>query len=101
MKILIRDSMQSGVTALAAVLLAVSASRLPAAADQAVAPSNGVKPVDPEVTGVETAVLTQAPNVPPPIPRKKTRQGHRERRSQRSHEAPGRWRRVCVLDVRR
>src|SRR5438552_3411468 len=71
MKMLIRDSMQSGVSALAAVLLALSASRLPAAADQAVAPSNGVKPVDPDVTGVETAVLTQAPNVPPPIPRKK------------------------------
>ena len=71
MKMLIRNSMHTGVTALAAVLLALPAWQLSAAENQAVAPANGAKPVDPEVTGVETAVLTQAPNVPPPITRKK------------------------------
>jgi nitrite reductase (NO-forming) len=39
------------------------------AADPATQP-NTPKPEDPEVTGVETAVLTDAPNVPPPITRK-------------------------------
>jgi nitrite reductase (NO-forming) len=34
------------------------------------APNKPVKPADPEALGVETAVLTQAPNVPPPIKRK-------------------------------
>src|SRR5437899_1214788 len=71
MNMLIRNSMNTGVTAFAAVLLALSARQLSAAAIQAAALSNGAKPVDPEVTGVETAVLTQAPNVPPPITRKK------------------------------
>ena len=66
---MIRTSMHMGVTALVAVLLTLSAWRLHAA-DQATAPANGAKPVDPDVTGVETAVLTQAPNVPPPITRK-------------------------------
>ncbi len=32
--------------------------------------TNGAKPVDPTVTGEEVAVLTQAPNLPPPIKRK-------------------------------
>ena len=32
--------------------------------------ASGPKPSDPEITGQETAVLTQAPHVPPPITRK-------------------------------
>src|SRR6266480_356972 len=71
MNMLIRTSIHAGVTALAAVLIALSARQLSAAANQAAAPSPGAKLVDPDVTGVETAVLTQAPNVPPPITRKK------------------------------
>src|SRR5438128_11027000 len=71
MNMLKRTSIHAGVTALAAVLLALSAGQLSAAANQAAAPSTGAKLVEPEVTGVETAVLTQAPNVPPPITRKK------------------------------
>src|SRR5437660_1665977 len=71
MNMLKRTSIHAGVTALAAVLLALSARQLAAAANQAAAPSTGAKLVDPDVTGVETAVLTQAPNVPPPITRKK------------------------------
>src|SRR2546429_3111791 len=71
MNMLIKTSIHAGVTALAAVLLALSARQLSAAANQAAAPSPGAKLVDPDVTGVETAVLTQAPNVPPPITRKK------------------------------
>ncbi len=63
--------MNTGVTAFAAVLLALSARQLSAAENQAAALSTGAKPVDPDVTSVETAVLTQAPNVPPPITRKK------------------------------
>ena len=34
------------------------------------APTKPVKPADPEAIGVEKALLTQAPNVPPPIKRK-------------------------------
>ena len=34
------------------------------------APTKPVKPADPEAIGTETAVLTEAPNVPPPIKRK-------------------------------
>ena len=68
---LIRTSIHAGVTALAAVLLALSVRQLSAAESQAAAPSNGAKPVDPDVASVETALLTQAPNVPPPITRKK------------------------------
>ena len=71
MNMLIKTSIHAGVTALAAVLIALSARQLSAAANQAAAPSTGAKLVDPDVTGVETAVLTQAPNVPPPITRKK------------------------------
>src|SRR6266516_6460556 len=71
MNMLIRTSIHAGVTALAAVLLALSVRQLSAAESQATAPSNGGKPVDPDVTSVETAVLTQAPKVPSPITRKK------------------------------
>ena len=66
-----RTSIHAGVTALVAVFLALSARQLSVAENQAAAPSTGAKLVDPDVTGVETAVLTQAPNVPPPITRKK------------------------------
>src|SRR5256886_3397015 len=66
-----RTSIHAGVTALVAVFLALSARQLSVAENQAAAPSPGAKLVDPDVTGVETAVLTQAPNVPPPITRKK------------------------------
>jgi nitrite reductase (NO-forming) len=51
----------------AAGLGAVLLSGVALAAD---APNKPVKPADPEALGVETAVLTQAPNVPPPIKRK-------------------------------
>src|SRR5437016_8611201 len=71
MNMLKRSSIHAGVTALAAVLLALSAGQVSAASNQAAAPSPGAKLVDPDVTGVGTAVLTQAPNVPPPITRKK------------------------------
>ncbi|MDD5037437.1 MAG: copper-containing nitrite reductase [Methylococcaceae bacterium] len=54
--------------AVAAVMLALTAGYLAAA--ETGAPSNAAKIVDPEVNGVETAVLAQAPNVPPPITRK-------------------------------
>ncbi len=40
------------------------------AADAPAKTSKPVRPVDPEVMGQEEAVLTQAPNVPPPIKRK-------------------------------
>src|SRR5262245_18908738 len=39
-------------------------------ASEAPVKANGVKLIDPEVKGEEHAVLTQAPNVPPPITRK-------------------------------
>ena len=59
----------SGIT-VATVLLGLTAGHLLAAENETSAQSNGVKVVDPGVTGVETAVLAQAPNVPPPITRK-------------------------------
>jgi nitrite reductase (NO-forming) len=40
------------------------------AQDETVAQANRANLIDPEVTGVETAVLAQAPKVPPPITRK-------------------------------
>jgi len=43
---------------------------LSSAALAADAPAKPVKPADPEAIGQEEAVLTQAPNVPPPIKRK-------------------------------
>jgi nitrite reductase (NO-forming) len=43
---------------------------LSSAALAADAPTKPVKPADPEAIGQEEAVLTQAPNVPPPIKRK-------------------------------
>jgi len=49
-----------------AVCLATAAS----GAEPAATGAAGTKPTDPAVTGEEAAVLTQAPNVPPPIKRK-------------------------------
>lgn len=60
---------QSDLT-VALALLGLTAGYLSAAENETGATSNGAKVVDPEVTGVETAILAQAPNVPPPIPRK-------------------------------
>lgn len=52
------------------VVAALLASHAIAAETAVTAPSGGARLNDPDVTGVETAVLTQAPNVPPPITRK-------------------------------
>ena len=49
----------------------------------------------------KTAVLTDAPNVPPPITRTHADQGHRQARGPGGRQAPGRRRRLHVLDVRR
>src|ERR1035437_1852556 len=67
---LIKTARHHGGIAVATVLLGLTAGHLLAAEAETSAQSNGVKVVDPEVTGVETAVLAQAPNVPPPISRK-------------------------------
>jgi nitrite reductase (NO-forming) len=56
--------------AVATVLLGLTAGYLSAAENETGASSNAAKVVDPEVTGVETSILAQAPNVPPPITRK-------------------------------
>ena len=53
-------------TQLAAMRCAVLMTGAAFAAETAVN-SNGPKPVGPEVSGEEKAVLTQAPLVPPPI----------------------------------
>ena len=59
---------------LAALLAAAAISALPpfafGAEGQVLKPANVPKIVDPTVQGEENAVLTQAPNVPPPITRK-------------------------------
>ncbi len=52
------------------LVLALFAARSLAAESEAATKANGAKITDPEVTSTETAVLTQAPNVPPPIKRK-------------------------------
>ena len=56
----------------AAVLIAGLAIALPNStfADEGTVLAAGPKPIDPEISGEEHAVLTQAPNVPPPITRK-------------------------------
>ena len=53
----------------AATLLALPSALL-AAESQVVRPASAPKIVDPSVQGEENAILTQAPNVPPPIARK-------------------------------
>jgi nitrite reductase (NO-forming) len=70
MKTLIETTLRHSGMAVATVLLGLTACHLFAAENENGAQSNGVKMVDPEVTGVETAVLAQAPNVPAPITRK-------------------------------
>ena len=73
MKNLIKTALRhSGITG-ATVLLGLTDGHLLAAENETSAQSNGVKVVDPEVTGVETAVLAQAPNVAPPLTRKAQR----------------------------
>ncbi len=58
---------KSAVTALVAGLMA---GQISVGQDETAAQPNGANLVDPGVTGVETAILAQAPNVPPPITRK-------------------------------
>jgi len=70
MKKALETSSSLRAAALASVLFLLAVGLLPAAENQTAAPANGAKFVDPEVSGVETAVLAQAPNVPPPITRK-------------------------------
>lgn len=48
----------------------IAALASPVNATEAPVLANGIKLIDPEVEGEEIAVLTQAPNVPPPITRK-------------------------------
>src|ERR1051325_2454032 len=50
--------------------IGVSLLAVTALANEAPVSAIGPKPVDPEIQGEETAVLTDAPNVPPPITRK-------------------------------
>lgn len=60
---------QDGI-AVATILLGLTAGHLSAAENGISVQLPGVKVVDPEITGVETAVLAQAPHVPPPLTRK-------------------------------
>src|ERR1043166_5292254 len=70
MKDLVKPARSYRGVAFLLVLLLLMVGHLSAADNEAGAQSNGAKVVDPEVTGVETAVLAQAPRVPPPIARK-------------------------------
>jgi nitrite reductase (NO-forming) len=56
--------------AAAAIMAGLMTTRISSAQDNAAAQANHANLIDPEVTGVETAVLTEPPNVPPPIERK-------------------------------
>jgi nitrite reductase (NO-forming) len=57
-------------TVISLTLLALSAAFVCAAEnDSAAKVAKGAKPADPEIAGTEIAVLTAAPNVPPPINR--------------------------------
>ena len=67
MKTLITSALHR--SSLAAVFLLL-AGHLHGAESEAAAKAEGARFVDPEVTSTETAVLAQAPNVPPPITRK-------------------------------
>jgi nitrite reductase (NO-forming) len=60
-------SVRNSVTTL---LLALALGHHLAQGNEAPVSANGAKIVDPEVSSTETAVLAQAPNVPPPITRK-------------------------------
>ena len=70
MKNLIETAMRHGGIAAATILLGLTVGYLPAAENEIGSQSNGEKVLEPEVSGVETAVLAQAPKVPPPITRK-------------------------------
>jgi len=70
MKNLIEAAIRRGGLGVAAILLVLAVGHSSAAENETVAQPNSVKVVDPGVTGMETAVLAQAPNVPPPITRK-------------------------------
>lgn len=52
-----------------AAAVALALSGVAALATELEMKTTGIKAVDPEVRGEETAVLTSAPNVPPPIKR--------------------------------
>jgi nitrite reductase (NO-forming) len=70
MKNLIKTARRHGGAAVATMLLGLTVGYSSAAENEIRVPSNDLKGIDPEVTGLETAVLTQAPNVPPPLTRK-------------------------------
>ncbi len=70
MKTPIKTSLGRPVTATMALLITLFTAHALAAESEVVAKATGPKITDPEVTSTETAVLTQAPNVPPPIKRK-------------------------------
>lgn len=57
-------------SAAAALVAGLMAGQVSVGQDETAAQPNGAKVIDPGVTGVETAILAQAPNVPPPIRRK-------------------------------
>jgi nitrite reductase (NO-forming) len=70
MKSLTKSARRHGGVAVATMLLGLTVGYSSAAENEIRVPSNDLKGIDPEVTGLETAVLAQAPNVPPPITRK-------------------------------
>lgn len=70
MKNPIKTSLGCPVTATMALLITLFTAHALAAESEVAAKATGPKITDPEVASTETAVLTQAPNVPPPIKRK-------------------------------
>jgi nitrite reductase (NO-forming) len=70
MKNLTKTARRHGGVAVATMLLGLTVGYSSAAENEIRVLSNALKGIDPEVTGLETAVLAQAPNVPPPITRK-------------------------------
>ena len=70
MKPPIKTSLGRPVTATMALLITLFTAYALAAESEVAAKATGPKITDPEVASTETAVLTQAPNVPPPIKRK-------------------------------
>jgi nitrite reductase (NO-forming) len=70
MKSLTKSARRHGGVAVATMLLGLTVGYSSAAENEIRVPSNDLKGIDPEVTGLETALLAQAPNVPPPITRK-------------------------------
>ena len=70
MKNPIKTSFGCPVTATMALLITLFTAHALATESEVAAKATGPKITDPEVASTETAVLTQAPNVPPPIKRK-------------------------------